>query len=125
MKSVFAPIVALTILIFGCQNSQPKKFQIGFSQCVDNDRWRQAMHREMESELFFYRNEMELQISVADGDNQTQINQIEEFVKQGVDLLMVSPNESAPITPVIEKAFNQNIPVIVLDRDGRTWQPES
>ena len=116
MKSVFAPILALTILIFGCQNSQPKKFQIGFSQCVDNDRWRQAMHREMESELFFYRNEMELHISVADGDNQTQINQIEEFIKQSVDLLMVSPNESAPITPVIEKAFNQNIPVIVLDR---------
>ncbi len=34
----------------------------------------------------------------------------------GVDLLIVSPKEAAPLTPVLASAFRQGIPVIVLDR---------
>lgn len=70
----------------------------------------------MRRELNFYRDDLTLEIKDAGGDNQQQIQHIEEFITSGADLLIVSPNESAPITPVVEKAFNLGIPVIVLDR---------
>ena len=112
--------VAFTAILLVCQHCskpvQKKSFKIGFSQCVSDDRWRQTMHQEMERELSFYQGDLELQIKDAGGNSNTQIRQIEEFLMEGVDLLMVSPNESAPITPIVEKAYNSGIPVIVLDR---------
>lgn len=33
-----------------------------------------------------------------------------------MDLLIVAPNEAAAITPVVEKAYRQGIPVVVIDR---------
>ena len=114
------PFVIFLLCIFwicpSCTSTRSEKYFIGFSQCVSNDRWRQAMHTEMERELFFYKDELNLEILDAEGSNEKQIEQIEYFIDKGVDLLMVSPNESEPITPVIEKAFNSGIPVIVLDR---------
>lgn len=91
------------------------KYRIGFSQCVTGDAWRKAMHEEMYRELSFYP-ELSLTIKDAKGDNSLQIQQIREFMEEGVDLLIVSPNESAPITPIVEEAFNLGIPVIVVDR---------
>ncbi|RIH66998.1 response regulator [Mariniphaga sediminis] len=69
----------------------------------------------MQIELSFHP-EMELYIKDAKEDNQTQIEQIESFLQEGIDLLIVSPNESAPITPIVEKVFDSGIPVIVVDR---------
>lgn len=44
-------------------------------------------------------------------NNQRQIRDIEELIAENVDLLIVSPNEGAPLTPVIEKAMDEAIPV--------------
>lgn len=38
------------------------------------------------------------------------------FIGKKVDLLIVAPNEAAAITPVVEKAYRQGIPVVVIDR---------
>ena len=112
-------IAFLFILFFLAHCADPvqkQPFKIGFSQCVSDDRWRQTMHQEMERELLFYQGDLKLEIKDAEGNSDTQIRQIEEFIRDGIDLLMVSPNESAPITPIVEKAYNSGIPVIVLDR---------
>ncbi|HZL10740.1 MAG TPA: substrate-binding domain-containing protein [Prolixibacteraceae bacterium] len=91
------------------------KFKVGFSQCTTADKWRQAQIRLMQIELAFYP-DLELTIKDAKDNNETQIRQIEEFLAEGIDLLIVSPNESDPLTPVIEKVFKQGIPVILIDR---------
>src|SRR5690606_26655503 len=52
----------------------------------------------------------------AGGDNQKQIQQIRELVEQDIDLLIVSPNEAEPLTPIVDSVFQKNIPVIVTDR---------
>jgi signal transduction histidine kinase/DNA-binding response OmpR family regulator len=108
----------VSVLFFeSCTSTVDEKiYRIGFSQCVSDDLWRQTMHQEMRREVMFYQGAMELEIKDAQGDNQKQILQIEEFLDEGIDLLLVSPNESVPITPVVEKAFNIGIPVIILDR---------
>ncbi|MDI6775267.1 MAG: substrate-binding domain-containing protein [Verrucomicrobiota bacterium] len=56
----------------------------------------------------------------AQNDTLKQVSQIEEFVSAGVDLLIVSPKEAAPLTPPVAAALKKGIPVIVLDRRERS-----
>lgn len=108
------PILLLT-LFAGCRNEvKQKKFRIGFSQCC-RDPWRAVMESEMLRELSFYP-DIEFEIKVADGNSKTQVAQIKELVASGVDLLIVAPNESKPLTAIVEETFRKNIPVILIDR---------
>ncbi|GGB96702.1 sensor histidine kinase [Dyadobacter sediminis] len=52
----------------------------------------------------------------AGGQSDRQITQIRELINQHIDLLIISPNEAEPITPIAEKAYQNGIPVIILDR---------
>lgn len=90
------------------------RFRIGVSQCSD-DEWRHQMNNEMLREALFY-DGVEIDIRTVKDDNAEQIKDIRNFIKEGVDLLVVAPNEAAPITPVVEEAFDRGIPVIVFDR---------
>lgn len=91
-----------------------KRYLIGVSQCSD-DEWRDKLNKEMSIEAKF-RGNIDLIIRSANDNNQKQVNDILYFIDQKVDLIIVSPNESAPITSVVEKAWQNNIPVIVSDR---------
>ncbi|MEO5893615.1 MAG: substrate-binding domain-containing protein [Ferruginibacter sp.] len=94
---------------------QAKKFTIGFSQCTMANKWRQTMLQEMRRELSFHP-EMGLTFKDAGGSTQKQIEQIQELIDQKIDLLIVCPNEAAPITSIVEKTFNKGIRVIIVDR---------
>ncbi|WP_137403106.1 hybrid sensor histidine kinase/response regulator transcription factor [Echinicola rosea] len=116
MKIQLLLVLLLVAVFFSCSSEKDHAtYKIGFSQCVSGDAWRRAMHQEMYRELSFYP-ELSLEIKDAKGDNATQIKQIREFLDEGIDLLIVSPNESEPITPIVEEAFQSGIPVIVIDR---------
>jgi len=45
---------------------------------------------------------------------------VESLIRQGVDVLLVSPKESAGLTGVVLEAIDKKIPVIVLDRNVNT-----
>ncbi|MEQ9443698.1 MAG: substrate-binding domain-containing protein [Cyclobacteriaceae bacterium] len=111
-------ILSLLVCLGGlcsCQNSSSETWVIGFSQCVDNDAWRQAMLGEMRKELAFYP-ELQLIYKNADGSSQQQLHDIQALMSEGIDILIVSPNEAAPITPLVEEIYHSGIPVIVVDR---------
>lgn len=110
----FFGIFCLLALAACAPERAEKKYRVVFSQCC-NDPWRQVMEREMRRELAFHP-ELDFEIYIADNNSQTQHEQIREIVKKGVDLLIVSPNESEPLTPVIEEVFESDIPVILIDR---------
>ena len=93
----------------------PPHYVIGFSQCTTADAWRQAMLAGMRKELSFYPN-VTFRLKDARDDSRRQQQQIQEFLREKVDLLIVSANEAEPVTPVVEEAFNRGIPVIILDR---------
>lgn len=99
--------------VCSCSRHEPH-FRIGISQCSD-DEWRHQMNNEMLREALFY-DGVEVEIRTVKDDNIQQEKDIRRFIKEGVDLLIVAPNEAAPITPVVEEAYNQGIPVIVVDR---------
>ncbi|MFF0148756.1 monosaccharide ABC transporter substrate-binding protein (CUT2 family) [Amycolatopsis sulphurea] len=56
-------------------------------------------------------------------DNAKQVEQVNTFLTQNIDLLIISPNEATPLTAVVHKAYAQGIPVLVLDRkvDGEGY----
>lgn len=105
------------LLLSSCSRQQPaKKFKIGFSQCTIHDVWRQSMLREMERELSFHP-EVDFILKEANLNSELQVQQIRELINEGIDLLIVSPNEAAPITAIIDKVYKEGTPVIVLDRN--------
>ncbi|HQG67627.1 MAG TPA: substrate-binding domain-containing protein, partial [Paludibacteraceae bacterium] len=84
------------------------------SQCSD-DAWRRTMNEEILREASFYPN-LKVKIKTAFDSNQKQIRDIESFIEDKVDILIVAPNEAIPLTPVIENAMKCSIPVILVDR---------
>ena len=106
----------LLFYLFSCQSEKEKEvYRIGFSQAMTTDNWRKAMNREMEVEASMHSN-ISLEIKDAENDVEKQIAQINSFIEEGVDVLIVSAIQSQPITSVIEKAMAADIPTIVIDR---------
>lgn len=105
----------ICLTLFSCiEEPSGPNFQIGFSQCCD-DPWRHVMEKEMRREMTFHP-EMSLNIVNAGGNSEQQIAQIRQLMREGLDLLIVSPNESEPLTAVIEEVFDAGVPVILIDR---------
>ena len=111
---LFGFLLLQTAVCLG-QTGPARHYVIGFSQCTTADAWRQAMLAGMRKELSFYPN-VTFQLKDARDDSRRQQQQIQEFLRERVDLLIVSANEAEPVTPVVEEAFNRGIPVIILDR---------
>lgn len=110
-------IFFLTAVFLSACNRElkPREYVIGFSQCVESDAWRKTMLEEMKKELSFHPN-VRFLYRDADGNSERQISQVKELVGKGIDLLIISPNEASPLTPVVEETFRTGIPVVVVDR---------
>jgi signal transduction histidine kinase/DNA-binding response OmpR family regulator len=109
-------LLSAGIILTGCQKKSTKAtYTIGFSQCVGDDLWRKSMLDEMKLELSLHPG---AQFVYADAKNNSekQIEQVRTMVQQGIDLLIISPNEQQPLTAVVEEVYNKGIPVVVLDR---------
>ncbi len=102
--------------MLGCGEIQKKsKYKIGFSQCIGSDQWRITMLKEMRRELSF-NPEADFFYEDADGNSEKQIAQVKSLLAKDIDLLIISPNEAQPLTPIVEAAYEKGIPVIVIDR---------
>ncbi len=109
----------LLFLLLACSQPSEKSrtLIIGFSQCTTGDDWRQTMNDEMSREIGFYPNyDIELIIRDAHNQSEQQIEDIKYLVSQGIDILIVSPNEAEPLTGIVEEVYSQGIPVMVIDR---------
>lgn len=107
----------LVIIGWGCQTpNNIKTYKIGFSQCTGGDEWRRVMLNDMKRELVLYPN-FQLLYKDAANSTTTQMAQINELVRQDIDLLIISPNETSTVlTGVINEVFRKGIPVVLLDR---------
>ena len=107
----------MSVLCFwfsACSERPQKTYTIGFSQCCD-DSWRNVMNSEVARELAFHP-EFKLESKSAANNSTKQIEQIRELANRKIDLLIVSPNESKPLTQVINDVYQSGIPVILIDR---------
>ncbi len=114
-KTSFFIFMTLFLLISCTSGDLEQNYKIGFSQAMTTDNWRREMNRAMEIEVSMYP-DIGLEIRDAENDIELQISQIEKFIEEGVNILIVSPIQSIPLTPVIEKAMSAGIPTIIIDR---------
>src|SRR5688572_9628034 len=100
LKRSFLPGIfglSLFIVVQSCSNgTAEKRYKIGFSQCGDADKWRKSMLTDMNRELAFHP-ELKLLYKQADDNSQKQVEQVKELLSEGIDLLIISPNEAEPL----------------------------
>ena len=119
MKNKYLLLVTvLTVFLFinNCGGAKSSKFVIGFSQANKAEPWRTWMDETLMNEA---KKHPELEVLYADAqqDNAKQVADVENFLRQRVDLLIISPNEAKPLTGVVKKVYDSGTPVIILDRN--------
>lgn len=105
--------VAIIVLLTGCAQ-QPRKYVIGVSQCSE-DIWRDKLNDELKMGEYL-NDSLIVKLASSNDDNVLQNKQINRFVDEGVDLLIVSPNQLSAISKAVERAYDKGIPVILYDR---------
>ena len=115
MKRKTNMIIGLLAAALLAACSQPtKQHVIGVSQCSE-DIWREKQNAELRMGSYLH-DDVELRFAAAYDSDERQIQQIDSLVATGIDLLIVAPNQVATITPAIDRAYDQGIPVIVFER---------
>lgn len=105
--------VAIIVLLTGCAQ-KPRKFVIGVSQCSE-DIWRDKLNDELKMGEYL-NDSLIVKLASSNDDNVLQNKQVNQFVDEGVDLLIVSPNQLSAISKSVERAYDKGIPVILYDR---------
>lgn len=111
--SVLLIALSTIMLLSGC--SKPRVYKIGISQCSQDD-WRNKMNEEIDREIMFHEDAV-VEIRSANDSNEKQIADIKYFMEHDFDILIVSPNEAAALTPVIKEVYEKKMPVIIFDRN--------
>ncbi|GAC1586335.1 MAG: substrate-binding domain-containing protein [Chitinophagaceae bacterium] len=111
---MLVPVIFFALVSCSGTNAE-KKYKIGFAQCTGTENWKKATLEGMRRELAFHPG-AELVYRSGLDNSELQVKQIKELLQQNIDILLVSPNEAQPLTPVVEEAFNRGIPVVVIDR---------
>lgn len=105
--------VAIIVLLTGCAQ-KPRKFVIGVSQCSE-DTWRDKLNDELKMGEYL-NDSLIVKLASSNDDNVLQNKQVNQFIDEGVDLLIVSPNQLSAISKSVERAYDKGIPVILYDR---------
>lgn len=105
--------VTIIVLLTGCAQ-QPRKYVIGVSQCSE-DVWRDKLNDELKMGEYL-NDSLIVKLASSNDDNVLQNKQVNQFIDEGVDLLIVSPNQLSAISKSVERAYDKGIPVILYDR---------
>lgn len=98
------------------EGSGDRVFRIAFSQCNSAEPYRTVQNNILKQEIAKYP-DCTLEIYDAQQDNAKQIGHIENIILTGFDLLIVAPNEAAPLTRVVKRAHDSGMKVICLERN--------
>lgn len=121
ITQIFLLVLITTLILTGCSKKDKDtaggevKWTIGLSQCELGEPWRVQMNADIKKAAAAH---LEIKVVYKNAQNDTlkQQAQTEEFISAGVDVLIISPKEAVPLTPVVTQAYQKGIPVIILDR---------
>src|SRR5581483_2024305 len=126
----FGVLIALFVSLISCgsgpttsnqsSSGAKKVFVVGYSQSNNAEPYRAQLNLQLQHYMKQYPDLKLLPITDAHQDSTTQVSQVQNFISQHVDVLIVSPNEPAPLTAPVQQACAQHIPVIILDRSVNT-----
>ena len=114
---VVKALFLLLSLIWGTSVSAqaPEKPVIAFAQDTMKNDFRKAQVFEVRDAVAKH---VGLSFAYSDAQGQTSllIRQIEQFIDQKVDVLVIGTNDERAVVPVVSKAYKAGVPVIILDR---------
>ncbi|MFS0785221.1 ribose ABC transporter substrate-binding protein RbsB [Shouchella sp. 1P09AA] len=61
---------------------------------------------------------MNIETVDAQDDSSKQVNDVEDLIQRGVDLILINPTDSSAVSAAIQSANDAGIPVITVDRDA-------
>jgi signal transduction histidine kinase/DNA-binding response OmpR family regulator/GrpB-like predicted nucleotidyltransferase (UPF0157 family) len=114
MKVSILFIAFILLAITSCSYQQEHQYRIVFLQCC-HDEWRDVMNSEMKRELAFHP-DVKLETIESYSNTEKQVEQLKALNKQKIDLLIITPNESKPLTAAIEEIYKAGIPIVFVDR---------
>ena len=123
-------MLALAFALVGCAGAPPetankpatnnapadpnKKIKIGFAMAtVREERWQRDRAA---FEAHCKAMNVECLITVANNDSNRQVNDVDNLLTQGVDVLVIAPEDATQAASMVDKAKAQNVPVISYDR---------
>ena len=119
LKVLSSIILYLSVLfLVSCSENKARKYIIGVSQCSD-DIWRDKLNNELKMGEYL-NDSLSVRLASSNDDSKKQIEQINQFVDEGVNLLIISPNQLNTISSAINRAYDNDIPVILFDRKSNS-----
>lgn len=109
-----AEMLLFSLMFMSCTDSEKHQYHIGVSQCSGGF-WRQKQNNEMLRELLLHEG-VTIELLCAEDNDEKQIEDIQHFIDQKVDILIVSPHDTKELTEIIGKAYDAGIPVLLFDR---------
>jgi ribose transport system substrate-binding protein len=114
-RFLYVAICAAALAAGNCGGGK-RQLVVAFSQANNAEPYRAAQNGLM-SKLFAEDKDVRLAIADAQQDNSKQVAQVETFIRQKPDLMIVAPNERAALTAVMGQAMDAGIAVMCLERD--------
>lgn len=119
---LFVTVICCFAMLFGCADSSDKKIKIGLSiSSLRVERWPK------DRDIFKAEAEKlgaEVIVQSADEDERKQNVQAENMITQGVDVLVVIPQDSVAAAEIVKAAHAEGIKVIAYDRLIRESEPD-
>ncbi|TFV86779.1 substrate-binding domain-containing protein [Blastococcus sp. CT_GayMR16] len=136
LTSTAIALIGAGALIAGCTSNEPESsgsdgggnnaasdndesgdtVVIGFSAPAADHGWIAGITEAARNEAENY-DDVELRVAEGTNDVSTQISQVETFINDGVDAIVLLPFDGAALTPVAVQAMEAGIPVINVDRE--------
>jgi ribose transport system substrate-binding protein len=135
VTSTAVALVGAGVLLAGCTGNTPESsgggggnnaasdndetgdtVTIGFSAPAADHGWMAGITEAARAEADKY-DDVELDVAEGTNDVSTQISQVETFINNGVDAIVLLPFDGAALTPVALQAMEAGIPVINVDRE--------
>jgi ribose transport system substrate-binding protein len=128
MKKAWLLLISLSLLFLGAcslqppewakpnTSSNPEDIKIGLSVSTLNNPFFVSMKNGVEDEA--KKQGMEVVVVDAQNDAAKQINDVEDLIQQGVNVLLINPTDSAAISTAVQSANSLGIPVVTLDRSA-------
>ncbi|CAM3889574.1 ribose ABC transporter substrate-binding protein RbsB [Lederbergia lenta] len=135
MKKIIALCMSLTLLLLSACSMEPpgwakpdkkeslKDMKIGLSVSTLNNPFFVSLKDGVMKEV----KALGIDVIVVDAQNDSakQVNDVEDLIQQGVDVLLINPTDSAAISTAVQSANNIGIPVITLDRSADKGKVEA
>lgn len=112
-------ILSLCALLFSVSVSA-KTFTVGVALANFDLNFVSILRTQMQQEL---KNQLNGQFVDAKGDVALQVQQVDDFINQGVDAIILNPVDTQGVLPMINAAKNAGIPLVFVNRKPEVKLP--